>query len=383
MNKPPCDLFIFAGEPSGDLHGQALITELQKIDPDLSIAAVAGPRMRSLGIDCIACMEEFQVMGFVDVFTALPRLIKQFYSIAQQILTLNPTVALFIDYPGFNLRMERHLKKKGFKGQLIHYICPSVWVHGQGRIKTMEASLDQLLCILPFEPACFTGSTLSVSYVGHPLVTRIQSHPFHAIDELAEKKVIALFPGSRSKELERNFPIYLQLVTRLLHKYPELHFAISIARQELQDTITSMLYEHGLGNHKQIHLIAADRTYDRMKRAYIAIAKSGTVILVLALHTVPTVVTYGATRLDIFIAQHILKVDLPYYSLPNILTKKKIFAELIGPHLTIEALEKETEHLLDINTHTLCLQECQSLKALLGEKNASEQVARILCLLLK
>ncbi|NDE82769.1 MAG: lipid-A-disaccharide synthase, partial [Chlamydiia bacterium] len=162
------DIFIFAGEPSGDLHGEALIQEIRKKDPSLKIAAVAGPRMRALGIDCILPMEEFQVMGFFDVFCALPRLIKHFYFIGKQILAMNPRSAIFIDYPGFNLRMEKHLKKRGFKAELIHYICPSVWVHGKGRIKTMESSLSQLLCILPFEKLCFEGSSLPVTYVGHP-----------------------------------------------------------------------------------------------------------------------------------------------------------------------------------------------------------------------
>lgn len=371
------DIFIFAGEPSGDLHGEALIQEIRKKDPSLKIAAVAGPRMRALGIDCILPMEEFQVMGFFDVFCALPRLIQHFYFISKQILAMNPRSAIFIDYPGFNLRMEKYLKKRGFKAELIHYICPSVWVHGKGRIKTMEQSLSQLLCILPFEKLCFEGSSLPVTYVGHPLVTRVKEHQFIPIEDLVDKKVVAIFPGSRTKEIDRNMPFYAGLIKDLMGKDKHLHFAISTARPSLVSKIEQILSAYGLDNTQRISFIQAGRTYDLMNMAYIAIAKSGTVTLELALHKVPTVVTYGATRLDIFIAQHILRVNLPYYSLPNILAGRKIFAELIGPRLTTQALLHEATSLLDPHLHTLCQDSCHDIITILGEKNASKEVADV------
>lgn len=370
-----CDLFIFTGEASADLHGEALIIELKKRYPGLEIAAVAGPRMRAQTIDCVLPMERFQVMGFIDVFAALPRLIKQFYFVARKIRELKPTAALFIDYPGFNLRMEKHLRKKGFKGKLIHYICPSVWVYGKGRIKTMEESLDELLCILPFEKECFSSSKLKVTYVGHPLVSRIQQHNYIALPPLQEKKIISFFPGSRTKEIKRNFPLYLQLIKKWLTLYPEMTFAISLSRQEHKALIEGMMSIEGLNRQERVLCIPPDNSYELMKASYLAIAKSGTVTLELALHAVPTVVTYAATKLDIFIAKDILGISLPYYSLASILCKEQVYPELIGPYFTLENLEKEAKGLLEHRARERCESLCHNLTEILGKKKASQEAA--------
>ena len=110
-----CDFFVFAGEKSGDLHGEKLLKAISEKNPDLTICGVGGPKMRSTGMECVLPMEEFQVMGFIDVFLALPKLYRQFYYVAETILKLNPCAVITIDYPGFNLRLARHLRKKGYK----------------------------------------------------------------------------------------------------------------------------------------------------------------------------------------------------------------------------------------------------------------------------
>src|SRR5580692_6520059 len=131
------DLFVFAGEKSADLHGERLLVALKQHHPDIRIAGVGGPRMRALGMHSILHMEQFQVMGFIDVFFALPSLIRHFYTVAKAIRTLRPKGVLTIDYPGFNLRLARHLRKKQFPGKICHYICPSVWAWGKKRIPLM------------------------------------------------------------------------------------------------------------------------------------------------------------------------------------------------------------------------------------------------------
>ena len=234
----------------------------------------------------------------------------------------------------------------------------------------MEKNLDELLCILPFEKECFSDSTLKVSYVGHPLVSRIQEHVFTPIAKLEGKKIVAFFPGSRIKEIERTFPLYVQLIEKLTSLFPDVHFAISVTRKELEPMLKKQIKETD-----RVSLIPSEQTYDLMRMAYLAVAKSGTVTLELALHHIPTVVTYAATKLDIFIAQKILRVDLPYYSLPNILCKKKVFPELIGPYFTYDELEKQVLNLLKTSTHLTCKQECQKLSEILGTEKASKQAA--------
>ncbi len=335
------DLFIFAGEPSGDLHVEALIQSLLAENPEIKLFGVGGPRMRKLPFHCILPMEEFQVMGFVDVFLSFPKLFRHFYSLANLILKENPKAALFIDYPGFNLRMERHLRKKGFTGKIIHYICPSVWAHGKGRIALMEKNLDLLLSIFPFEKKLFSPSFL-VEYVGHPLVSRIEEDPAKPLPWAEGKKVISLFPGSRKKEILLNFPLQLKALKSVLSE--NILGAVSASQEIFIPLLQKCIENEGLQN--VIKLVPSQDTYALMRSSTFAIAKSGTVTLELALHQVPTVVTYGIAPLDLFIAKNILRISLPFYCIVNIVAEKEVFKELIGPALTEKALNLEVQNLL-------------------------------------
>ena len=227
MNNP--DLFLFAGEPSGDLHGEEIIKALLEKDPSLKIIGVGGPKMRSRPFESILPMEEFQVMGFVDVFLALPKLIRQFHLVKRTILERKPNKVVLIDYPGFNLRLARSLRKSGFKGKICHYICPSVWAWGKKRIPLMVQNLDMLLSILPFEEKIFAHTPLLVRYVGNPLINHIESHTPSPLSELGDTKVLGIFPGSRTKEIERNLAQQLHCARRLLTLDPELKVALSVS----------------------------------------------------------------------------------------------------------------------------------------------------------
>jgi lipid-A-disaccharide synthase len=338
------DLFILAGEPSGDLHGARLIEELLKLNPGLKIAAVAGPRMRAFPIECVEPMESLQVMGFVDVALALPRMIRLFFSIRKKILALEPKAFVGIDYPGFNLRMHESLRKKGFSGRLIHYICPTVWAWGKGRIPKMAKNLDLLLTLFPFEPACFAGTGLKAEYVGHPLTEAVANYRGAAGSE----KILALFPGSRKKEVERNLPIMRKVASRLQELDPELKIVISDAKKE---------------------------NYQLMRQAHLAIAKSGTVALELALHKTPTVVIYAIKPWDVWIATKVFRINLPYYSMPNILLQKEVFPELFGPNLTEEALYEHAKRLW-FGDRSSAKKDCDAIWSYLGNGRASAVAAK-------
>lgn len=370
-----CDLFVFAGETSGDLHGEKLLQALYRIHPGLKIAGVGGPKMRSQGMDCVLPMEKFQVMGFIDVFLALPKLIRQFHFIANQIQRLKPKAVLTIDYPGFNLRMAKYLRKKGFKGKLIHFICPSVWAWGKKRIPVMEENFDLLLSVLPFEKKLFGNNALHVAYVGHPLIERLKHYSYKTLPFLSDKKIIALFPGSRKKEIERNLPLYLDACRALLKKDALLQIALSVSQEDYRPLILEILKEKGW-KETEIVLVSADHSYELMKAAFLAIAKSGTVTLELALHRTPTVVTYGVSYFDKIIAYDILRIRLPFYCLVNIIAQKEVFTELIGPQFTLAALEEKTEALLDESCRTKVQHECDLLIKQLGDKETASAAAK-------
>jgi lipid-A-disaccharide synthase len=358
-------LFIFAGEPSGDLHGEKLVRALLAKKPDLEIWGVGGRRMRAAGVECVLPMEEFQVMGFIDVFLALPKLMRQFYLLRRQVLKKNPDTVLLIDYPGFNIRFAEHLRKKGYKGFLCHFICPSVWAWGKNRIPKMAKNLDTLFTILPFEKTYFSATSLKVHFVGHPLVKSILEP--HKQDKVQQ---IGIFPGSRKKELERNFPIHLRVAKKLLAFHPNLQFTVSLSQPRFAPLLKTIMQKEG------IEFPLEEQSYGLMEKSDLAIAKSGTVTLELALHKVPTVVTYGISAIDLFVAKNLLRIRLPYYCLVNILHSSEVFPELMGPNLTEEALFKKMQQFIEAaDLRLACRKKCEEVRALLTEMNAAEEVA--------
>ncbi|MBM3197888.1 MAG: lipid-A-disaccharide synthase [Chlamydiae bacterium] len=372
------DLFLFAGEASGDLHGEALLQNLHTLCPSLSVYGVGGPRMRKQHFHTILPMEEFQVMGFVDVFFALPKLFRHFYFLARHILQQHPRAVLCIDYPGFSLRLERYLRKKGYQGKIIHYISPSVWAWGKKRIPLMEKSLDLLMTFFPFEKSYFSPS-FPVVYVGHPLVTRIAETKPASLPWALEKKVISLFPGSRKKEILRNLPLQWEALQTLLDTYPDAIGAISLSQENFRPLLGKIIPL----SHPRIRLVPVEETYALMQHSFMSIAKSGTVTLELALHKVPTVVTYPISPLDLWIARDLLRIRLPFYCIVNIAAGKEVFKELIGPNATRENLLQEALRLFSFSSYREEKKElCQELIHQLGSSSASQKAAKTVLTLL-
>lgn len=365
-------IFIFAGETSGDLHGHKLVRELKKTFPNAHLFGVGGPKMRAEGLDCILEMEKFQVMGFIDVFFALPRLMRYFFSLRNLLLKKQPDLVLFIDYPGFSLALAKSLSKRSFKGKICHYICPSVWAWGKKRIPKMEKILDHLFVIFPFEASLFDKSKLQVDYVGNPLVQNIYSGPTLPSDH----RLIALFPGSRQKEILRNFPLQLQVAKKLSSEFPDVKFAVSVSEPSFTPILKQMCEE---AKFDQVTLLSSEQNGALMKSCTLAIAKSGTNNLELALHQVPTIVTYGVGPMDLFIVKNILKIILPFYCIVNIIANKEVFPELIGPNFTEESLYFHAHRLLSSEQAlNECREKCAEIGKILEKKVPEIAITNIL-----
>lgn len=320
--------------------------------------------MRAEGLDCILPMEKFQVMGFIDVFFALPRLMRYFFHLRRTLLEKQPDLVLFIDYPGFSLALAKSLSKRSFKGKICHYICPSVWAWGKKRIAKMEKILDHLFVIYPFEAALFDREKLQVDYVGNPLVQNIE--PLKTSDQ----RIVALFPGSRQKEILRNFPKQLRVAQKLLKKYPDLHFSVSVAHPSYIPLLKKIMGD------VKMDLLENSAI---MKSCTIAIAKSGTNNLELALHQVPTIVTYGIGAVDLFVVKNVLKLNLPYYCIVNIIGGKLVFPELMGPHFTEASLFEHADKLLSSKEAlNECREKCGEIGKILERKIPEVEIIRIL-----
>ncbi|MDR3624679.1 MAG: lipid-A-disaccharide synthase [Chlamydiales bacterium] len=378
MIKSLCDLFIFAGEPSGDLHGSSVLKVLKEKAPQLKVEGVFGPKMRSQVNHSIIHTEEFHVMGFSDVLKALPRLKKHFKTILKHILTTNPKVVLLIDYPGFNLRLARSLRENGYKGKLIHYICPSVWAWKKNRIKSMEKTLDLLLCIFPFEPKYFEKSSLKAIYVGNPSLEAISSAYYddswkRSLNIPKSHSIISLFPGSREGEITKNLPVQLESALKLKQEYPDTTICISVANENTSSLILSYLKEKNISP----LLIPERYNFDLMKNSRVAIAKCGTVTLELALNKTPTVVTYQLSKLNAFFAKYIFQIKLPFYCIVNILLNKQVFPELIYKDFTQHNTYLKAKDLfLDGPLREQCLSDCnQLIQCLDNSSHPSHNVA--------
>ncbi len=337
------NLFLFAGEHSGDVYGGKLLEALNHKFPSLKATGVGGPLMRAQGLDCLMPMEDFQVMGFVDIVRKFPSLYKQFYTLRDHILETKPDVTILIDYPGFNLRLAKALRKKGYQGKLVHYVCPTVWAWGKGRIKTLSENLDLLLTIFPFEPPLFTSTGLKTIFVGHPLIEKMQQHQYDAnwkykIEMPAQGNVIALFPGSRAGEVTRLLKRQLQAAMKLRQEDPEIVIGISCTDASLKTLITKIAQECDVKIGTDAFLVPREYTYDLMKDCRTAIAKSGTINLELALHHKPTVVVYEISTINYLILWYVVRLHLDYYSIVNILCNRTVYPELISDPFTAEQL---------------------------------------------
>lgn len=374
-------LFLFAGEHSGDLHGSHLLKRLKERSPETQFIGVGGPKMRAEGLEPIMPMEEFAVMGFSDVIKKLPKIYRQFHFVKHSILEHKPEGVVLIDYPDFNLRLAEKLRKSGYSGKIIYYISPTVWAWRKGRIASMEKHLDLLLTIYPFESQYYANSSLPVIYVGNPLREYIKMYAYTTtwkaeLQIPCDVPILALFPGSRSGEIERNLPLQLQAARQLLQKTPEKIVAVSYGISEHATAILNLAAKCGWPSEEKLYFVPQKYTYELMRDSSTALAKSGTVTLELALHQVPTVVIYKMSNFNYFVAKYLMRLNMPHYCIVNILLQKEAFPECIEYGLNVqnvyEKLKKIDEQGLDRSS---CLTDCQKLMDILSEDNASHNSA--------
>ena len=380
--------FLFAGEASGDLHGSHLMDALVQQDPSCFLCGVGGPLMRKKEFECILPMENFQVMGLTDVLLALPRLWHLFYQVRDDILKMDPDVVILIDYPGFNLRLAKALRKKGFKGKIVQYICPTIWAHGAHRVELLNRYVDLLLTIYPFEAAYFSNSLLQVKYIGNPLVDTVQRHTYnpHWLENTGlslEDDIIALFPGSRQGEIERHLPQQLQVASLLKKRHPHLRFAIACAQDSLKAELLKLAETNALNIKEDLFFIPPQYRYELMKTCKTALAKSGTVTLELALHQVPTVVHYQLSLLNYLFAKYYLKLNLPHYCIVNILAQSTVFPERMGRKIEVKDLISQVEHLhFEKRIRHDIQSACQDITQLLTKKSSHALAAEAIWKLL-
>ena len=359
--------YIIAGEASGDLHGSNLMKALYKEDPSAEIRFWGGDLMQNVGGTLVKHYRELSFMGFIEVIFNLKTILNNIKICKKDIQEFQPDVLIFIDYPGFNMRIAKWAKELGMKTH--YYISPQIWAWKENRITDIKRDVDKMYVILPFEKDFYEKKHhFSVEFVGHPLIDAIKNRTI--VDEIAfrkehnldEKPIIALLPGSRKQEITKMLSVMLSVV----NDFPEYQFVIAGAPSQEYSFYAPFLKS------KNSHFIS-NKTYDLLSVSTAALVTSGTATLETALFKVPEVVCYKGSWASYQIAKRI--VTLKYISLVNLIMDKEVVTELIQDNCTSKNIKTELQKLLEPNNRKQVLDNYNELEQKLGGKGASEKTA--------
>ena len=361
--------YVIAGEASGDLHGSYLLRQLKRTDPSPVFRFWGGDRMAAEADGLARHYRETSIMGFVGVITHLPKLLDNMRYCRRDILDFAPDAVILIDYPGFNLGIARFVKTRT-SIPVFYYIPPKIWAWKERRVEMIKKYVDRVFTIFPFEKDFYAGhGYYAVQYAGNPSVDSVtHAVPVDRQAFLREigaegKRVIALLPGSRKQEIQLCLPVMKRLSPA---NYPGCVFVMAAT-----GAVDASLYE-GVP-----FTLLFDRTYDLLQVADAALVNSGTATLEAALFEVPQVVCYQLRMAKIaFPLIYNLLLKIPYVSLVNILARREVVKELLGPYYTQENTERELHRALDDSEwRSSMLEGYRQLKSDLGVQVASETVA--------
>lgn len=362
--------YIIAGEASGDLHGSNLMKALYQEDATADIRFWGGDLMQNVGGTLVKHYRDLAFMGFAEVVMNLKTILNNIKFCKSDIEKFQPDVIIFIDYPGFNMRIAKWAKQKGIKTH--YYIAPQIWAWKENRIKAVKRDFDKLYVILPFEKDFFEKKHhFPVDFVGHPLIDAIHSRKptdetvFREENQLDERPIIALLPGSRKQEIAKMLSVMLSVVD----DFPAYQFVIAGApSQEYAFYETFLL-------HQNVKFIS-NKTYDLLSIAKAALVTSGTATLETALFKVPEVVCYKGSWISYQIAKRI--ITLKYISLVNLIMDEAVVTELIQNQFNTANLKNELQKILDDNHKKALLAKYDELENKLGGLGASAKTAKFI-----
>ena len=355
--------YIIAGEASGDLHGSNLIKELKKLDNTSHFRCWGGDLMSQECNDLVKHYKDYSHMGFFEVFINLKKILNNLSFSKKDIKKYNPDVIIYVDFPGFNLRIAKWAKKNKFKNHF--YISPQIWAWKQNRIKTIRKVIDRMYVILPFEKKFYSSINFNVHYVGHPLLDVIKTNKNETLDR-GQEKIIALLPGSRDQEIKKILPEMINIIKN----FKNYSFYICAAPSQKRSTYLKYIKDKNIEKVK----IVENQTYEILSKSSAALVTSGTATLETALFKIPQVVCYKSSWISIMIGRFLLR-NLKYISLVNLILDKEVVKELIQENLNEKNLTSELKNILEGDHRINMLKSYNELIDKLGNKGASEKTA--------
>ncbi len=362
-------LYFVAGEASGDTHGAVLLEALAQSDRTLRFFGRGGPRMKKIaGGEFVDWSDRSAVLGLWEVLKQYRYFRHQFGLVIEDVRQEQPDAVVLIDYPGFNLRLARALRRALPRLRIIYYISPQVWAWNRRRIPQMAQYLDLMLCIFPFEAELYNQSGLRTVFVGHPMLESLSAEK---TSEAREPDLIAILPGSRLREIRKILPAMLQAAARIARVEPKTRFQIAAASPTLTREIESMVRATSLRNVD----VLTDGAASLMQRAHAGMVASGTATLEAAFYRLPFVLVYRVAWLTYFAARLVVKVK--YLGMPNVLAGREIAPEFIQHRATPKGIADALLRLMnDPEARSLMISEFDEVMAKLGRDGASQTAAR-------
>ena len=373
MSSPPRHLAIVAGEASGDTHGAALMRSLRERDPGIRFTGKGGPKMAleatASGGSLDNWIAEAGVLGLWDVLRHYGYFKRKFGALLEDLTADPPEAVILVDYPGFNLRLAKAIRKRGIPTRIIYYISPQVWAWNRRRIPEMAKALDLMICIFPFEKAIYESSGLPTVFAGHPMAEELRRVPVAERDE----NLFGLFPGSREREVRRIFPTMLGAARLIARSRPEIRFEAAAATE----AHAALMREMATAASVTI-TITTGASRDLMRRAGAGLVCSGTATLEAACLGLPYALVYKVATLTYEVGIRVIRV--PYLGMVNILANRPVIREFIQHDATPAALADEALRLLNsTEARERLSSDLASVTALLGGEEdypASARAAR-------
>lgn len=359
-------IYLVAGESSGDLHGANLMKALIKNYPNAEFRFFGGDKMKNVGGTLVSHYNQRAFMGLLDVIKNIRTITKFIKLCVTDISEWKPDFIVFVDNPGFNLRVAKQTRSLGIKQ--FYYIAPKVWAWNQKRVFKLKEVVDHLFCILPFEINFFKKFGVPATYVGNPLMDEISEFKFNnqfLIDHNIEAETIALLPGSRRQEIEKILPEML----KVCKYFSEYQFIIAATPD-----FDLNYYQQFITQLDNVKVVFSD-TYNVLKYSKAALVTSGTATLETGLIGTPQIVCYKTNGLTYHLGKYLIKVK--YISLVNLILNKAAVPELIQSELNAMELKKRLTKLVTNNAkeRNKMLENYKELRALVGGAGASERTA--------
>ena len=373
MKDTDNNIFIVAGESSGDMHAASLIREIRQLNKNLEFTGIGGPEMKKENAKLLYDISQVNFIGFSSVIRNIKKIKSILDNCISQVKELNPEAVILVDYPGFNLKLITGIRKF-YKGKIIYYISPQLWAWHKSRVKIIKKYVDLMIVVFPFEVDFYQKEDIKAEYAGHPLVKRIDGFLKHNKKIPSDKISISILPGSRKDEIDRMMPVLIEAAEMFRKEFDcNINFICSPNYDES--------YFKGFIKDRHFNLVHdsnnTDLNYRTILNSDLVITKSGTSTMECALIGTPFCVVYKTGELNYSIGKRLVKVD--HIAMVNILLKKRAVQEFLQNEMTPDNIFKEGKRIITDKLYTEKMKEnFKLLRHVLSDKDASKNAAEII-----